>query len=508
MACRRGHFYDRPMPFASLTAQRPQIRRSTDDRLLLGVCGGLARRFGYSPVAVRTAFVLLALTGVGVAVYVLLALATDDDAGEQRPLTATRLALASAGALVALVLTLAVLRTVELTGVLLGGPGSAVLIVVLAALGALLVGGRSARAGAGEAAVESAGAGTFSWPVPQPPVLMLFTVAAAVLAGLGAWLATNGPSGETAVGVIVAAALVVVGAGSTVGAWRGRSYVLFPLGMALAAPLAVAAFADVPLTVGSDDPGVISSASGPVTTVTLGQGAGPVSVVRAAVEDGLRMLTIRKGLGRIDVRVEGSIPLNLRFAAAGGEVTVRDDANGVYETYRTVTPHTMTLPGIGDERTEALTLHVEAGFGSLLIEHTVVPDKQVQSQRSALESERNGLLVDLAGRTALLEENTRILNRLTNAYSAALARLGRNATPVSSRVLRLPESYWPDAALSDSRLHNADPALARLSRLQRLRYDLLRAAWRVHAVQRGIAHVKDRLKEVTGKIASERSAGA
>jgi phage shock protein PspC (stress-responsive transcriptional regulator) len=37
---------------------RPPLRRSRSDRILGGVCGGLARRYGWSPTLVRVLFVI------------------------------------------------------------------------------------------------------------------------------------------------------------------------------------------------------------------------------------------------------------------------------------------------------------------------------------------------------------------------------------------------------------------------------------------------------------------
>lgn len=61
--------------------------RSTTDRMLVGVCGGLAAHFRLDPVIVRLAFVLLALLGAGgMLAYVALALfLRPDDATELSP---------------------------------------------------------------------------------------------------------------------------------------------------------------------------------------------------------------------------------------------------------------------------------------------------------------------------------------------------------------------------------------------------------------------------------------
>ena len=62
-------------PAEAIRVARAPLRRSAHDRVLYGVCGGLAERYGVSATALRIAFAVLALTGVGVAVYVVIAIA-------------------------------------------------------------------------------------------------------------------------------------------------------------------------------------------------------------------------------------------------------------------------------------------------------------------------------------------------------------------------------------------------------------------------------------------------
>jgi phage shock protein C len=45
-----------------------QLRRSRTEKMVAGVCGGVARYFAVDPVAVRVAFVLLAFLSGGLAV--------------------------------------------------------------------------------------------------------------------------------------------------------------------------------------------------------------------------------------------------------------------------------------------------------------------------------------------------------------------------------------------------------------------------------------------------------
>ena len=63
-----------PAPYgaASGRAAGAVLRRSTDDRVLAGVCGGIGRYFGIDPVLIRIAFVVLTLAGgAGVLAYLI-----------------------------------------------------------------------------------------------------------------------------------------------------------------------------------------------------------------------------------------------------------------------------------------------------------------------------------------------------------------------------------------------------------------------------------------------------
>jgi hypothetical protein len=345
-------------------------------------------------------------------------------------------------------------------------------------------------------------------PRVHPPVLLLLTVAVAAMAAIGAWFATDGPAGEDAVGVVLAAALIAVGLGVCLGAWRGRSFVLVPLGLVLAAPLALVAFANVSLTLGRDNPGVIASADSAQRTVVLEQGAGPVEVRSAAVAAGLRTLTVRKGLGRIEVIVDRSIPIRLDVVAVGGPVTVDDYASNMYLRFHAFQGHSLFLPAAGGSATAPLALKVEAGIGSVLVEHGVPPVVAMPSRADMLRALRTQLVADIAARRALLASDRRALHRLSAAYIVTLRRLARDPAAAAPRALRLPEPFWRAVAPSTAGLTAADPALRHLDRLRILRFNLLRAAWRTHSVARGVHDQHVRLRRLERRIAATHTKAA
>lgn len=65
---------------------RPALTRSRDDRVIAGVCGGLARYLGMDASVVRILTVVIALsTGVGVIAYIVAAVVIPED-GKQTSL--------------------------------------------------------------------------------------------------------------------------------------------------------------------------------------------------------------------------------------------------------------------------------------------------------------------------------------------------------------------------------------------------------------------------------------
>ena len=56
--------------------QRARLRRSTTDKMLTGVAGGMAEYFEIDPVFVRIGWVIFGLAGMGIILYIALALIT------------------------------------------------------------------------------------------------------------------------------------------------------------------------------------------------------------------------------------------------------------------------------------------------------------------------------------------------------------------------------------------------------------------------------------------------
>lgn len=134
---------DHPPPGTPGPAPRPALRRSTSDRMLFGVAGGLARHLGIDAVLVRMGFVLLALFGgSGVVLYLAgLVVIPEDEPGQPvqhgPSLRAPGNALAVAGAVLVVLGGWALLRQLVPGIGAVAGP-----LVLLAAGGLLLLAGR------------------------------------------------------------------------------------------------------------------------------------------------------------------------------------------------------------------------------------------------------------------------------------------------------------------------------------------------------------------------------
>jgi len=132
----------------------------------------------------------------------------------------------------------------------------------------------------------------------------------------------------------------------------------------------------------------------------------------------------------------------------------------------------------------------------------------VPSVTTTLKAERSGVVKDIAARSHLLLVEQRDLHKLTLAYDRQLSKLPRAEGPIGKRTLRLPESFWTTVDPSSNGLTRVDPSIALLDRLRLLRFNLLRAAWRVHDVERGLAGVRRHLVRLDRQIAAATTPGS
>ncbi|HZA80411.1 MAG TPA: PspC domain-containing protein [Actinomycetes bacterium] len=197
----------------------PPIVRSRDNRVLIGVAGGLGERLGVDPLLIRVAFVVLAIAGgSGVVLYLLawaLSIEPDSDAARARPVRPPSARLAFAVGLIVLG-TMLLLREV---GLWFGD--QIVWPVALAAAGSAVIWARSDDRDRARWAI-----------LPGNPVEALFTgrVGLArvvvggllVASGLALGFANTGPDLAAAVDALAGVAVTVVGLGLIFGPWAAR----------------------------------------------------------------------------------------------------------------------------------------------------------------------------------------------------------------------------------------------------------------------------------------------
>ena len=274
------------------------LRRSSTDRVIAGVCGGLGRYTGVDPVVFRIVLAVLAVFGgAGLLLYAIAWLLIPDDTATQSE--AQRLMHGRGTAFTVFAVGIGILGVIALGAMVgHGWPGPFPAIILAAAIGALII----YRHGYGDAAPtpsdrHTSGGGaplgpppgysasatetpyaasthpaapTYSppryeddepWLAPPPPpapaprrppsflgpigVSLGLIVAGALLA-----LGVSGAFDVSAQGIF-AAALLTVGLVLIAGAWFGRSRGLIAWGAVLTAGLVLAAAANVPLSAAS-----------------------------------------------------------------------------------------------------------------------------------------------------------------------------------------------------------------------------------------------------------------
>ena len=257
---------DTPPPYGS---PGHRLTRSTDDKVVAGLAGGLGRYFGIDPVVFRIAFVVLTLAGgSGLLLYLVGWLMIPDDAGGA---AVHRFGSDRNSKLVAAIL--AGIGLVLLLDGVTGGHDDVPVALVLFGLGALVLwsrrenggGGPPARPGPPVPPTDDLGTALTVPPTPAPPVdeappataprddpnprSAIVPVTLSLLAILAGGLTLVGVSAATG----LALALVLTGGALVVGAWRGRARWLIPVGLALSVALATASVIDVPIRGGAGD---------------------------------------------------------------------------------------------------------------------------------------------------------------------------------------------------------------------------------------------------------------
>ena len=364
-------------PETPTVASAPSPRRflrSPDDRVLGGVAGGLGRAFGVDATIFRIALAALVFAGgVGLLAYAaaLLFVPSDDGTGQPAPRERTwRTAAAVGGGILMLLAALALLGAGD--GFWAGG------WLVPAAL----------VAGVGYAVLrlrgdEGRGAG-------RGPLVRLLTVAAVGLAVLlGAGLAFWGSAWATAAGggVLVASAVLALGAALVAAAFRGdtRGRWLALPALIIAFPAAVVSAADVSLDGGVGDRTHHPAGADRLPAgYRLGAGELVVDLRDLDWRDGRRVaLDLDVGVGHAVVLVPEAVCVGARSDIGAGQADVFGRGAGGVDVDHDVTRE----PAAG---APGLTLDVHMGMGAFEVLHHQTDDGRRYDRAGDRENGRDG----------------------------------------------------------------------------------------------------------------------
>jgi len=326
------------------------LYRDPGDRVIAGVCAAMARYTGTDPVLWRVVTVVLAVFGgSGLLLYVVawLLLPKRQDDGAIRPSWLERRGhtLTPKAAVI-----LAAIGVIVLGGVDSGQNAAAVAVVAVVAY--LVYRERRDHPPVASPPVTSASTtaygevpGAAAW-TPEPPAvrphsrLGLITLSvAALVSGALSWAALSGVDALTPARIL-AAALLVVGAGLLVGTWYGRARWL----MAVAVLLALALGG----TVAADASGATLRGGVGERTWVVGEGrtdqgfhlgVGEATLDLTGLPPDGRHLVVRGdvGLGHLIVLVPSDVPIRLHATVRAGEILEFGDtvASGAHRFERT-----------------------------------------------------------------------------------------------------------------------------------------------------------------------------
>lgn len=338
-----------------------RLVRDSDDKVVGGVCAAVGRYTDTDPVLWRVVVGALAVAGgAGFALYALAWLliprADQPASFAERQLRRPDRSVNVAGVVLLVVVTLVLLA-------LLDDGSGAVVVVVVAGLAFLVARERRVAGPAAPGDVPYAAAGApssygvppvapYAPVAPAPPrersVLGPVTLSvAALVAGVLLVLREAGQDWVTAPRVI-AAAMLVVGAGLVVGTWVGRARWLLAVGLVLGLLLVPASAADG----GAGDRTWVPTAADGTTTFRLGAGEAVLDL-RQLEPGSVDEIAARVGLGSLTVLVPDDLRVRATTDVGLGEV--RQDGE------RDRTDTIVLGPVAGDE----LRLDLEVGVGEI-----------------------------------------------------------------------------------------------------------------------------------------------
>lgn len=338
---------ERPTTEQPTAAAQPARRlyRTRDERVIAGVCGGIARYFNIDPVLVRVGAVALAfLGGAGLLAYLAAVLLIPKEGEGGRPPEAP-----SRG----LVITGAVLLVVAFCVVLPfrggWGPGWGLVPLGFVALAGLLVW----RLASGQRPEGDARA------VLRAMALGLALIAFCVVLAIGAaWASAAGGDGVVA-GIVIAAGLALI-AGAFFGSWA--RWLILPA-LAVALPAGVVAAADLDVRGGTGEVTYRPASSAEVhDSYRLGVGHLVVDLRDARLTPGDHRIKIRLGVGGAELLVARDVCVSTdNHVGIGGTSVFNRNGGGVDAEW--------TDERSAPEGTPRVVIDGDVGIGALIVHH-------------------------------------------------------------------------------------------------------------------------------------------
>jgi phage shock protein PspC (stress-responsive transcriptional regulator) len=335
------------------TSQAPgprRLYRARGDRVIAGVCGGIARYFNVDPVLVRVgAVALVFLGGAGLLAYIAAVLLIPNEGEGGRTPDGPNRGMVIAGAVL---LVIAVCVVLPFQGG--WGPGWGIVPLGFLALAGLLVW----RLASGQRPEGDARA------VLRAMALGVALIAACIGLAFGAaWASAAGGDGVVA-GIVIAAGLALI-AGAFVGDWA--RWLILPA-LALALPAGVVAAADFDVTGGYGEKTYRPASAAAVRdSYRLGAGHLVVDLRDARLTPGDHPVKISLGVGEADLIVPRDVCVSTDSHLDIGGVEVFDRDNGGvdvdWQDQRNAPEGTPRVVLDGDIGIGALTVHHEEDQG-------------------------------------------------------------------------------------------------------------------------------------------------
>ncbi|MYV97185.1 PspC domain-containing protein [Streptomyces sp. SID3343] len=389
-----------PGSSAAPTVTRPQLLRSTDDRMVAGVCGGLGEHFGIDPVVFRIVIPVLSLFGgVGVLVYSLgwlLIPARDRDRPVLRRILAGKFDSGTWAATVVAVMGVALFFTY-----LDSGFGPSIPLLMITAVVLFMVWSdtkkkRETAQSAGGATMASAPAGLATepesgsplgppswWQVPgggvQPPerklpwpprpkdpgpprsYVALATMSAATIVGGLLWVIDRTAT-EVTYSVALAVLLGVVGLGLLAGTFLGRARILILPALVLTGLLAAITTLTVPLD-GTSGQRTYTPTTVAEVPASYRLGMGDLGIDLRGLDlgpDGRVTVHAQVGAGRIRIRVPKDVTVLFSGRADVGDLRIPDASTDGFRPRRKDLLSPVTEPSRG-----TITLDTKVGLGQV-----------------------------------------------------------------------------------------------------------------------------------------------